>query len=63
MLKEGVLRQPGEALIVDLELGDSGRRRTLAEQRTEGLALVEADPARYTSPTTFGASVPSAVMT
>ena len=41
MLQEVVLGQPGEALLVDHQLGDGRRRRALAEQRPEGFALVE----------------------
>ena len=44
MLQEGVLRQPGEALLVDRQVRDRRRRRALAEQRADRLALVEAEP-------------------
>jgi hypothetical protein len=46
MLKEGILRQPGETLLVDRQMLDRRRRRALAEQRADRLALVEAEP-RY----------------
>ena len=43
VLDEVVLGQPGEALSVDAQVGQCGRRRTLREQRADRLALVETE--------------------
>jgi hypothetical protein len=42
--EEGRLRKPRESLVVDDEVGDRRRGWPLAEQRADGLALVEAEP-------------------
>jgi hypothetical protein len=38
---EVVLRQPGEALVVDAQVGQRRGRRSRLQQRADGLALVE----------------------
>ncbi len=40
---EVVLGKPGEALVVDAEVGQRGRRGTLREQAADRFALVEAE--------------------
>ena len=63
VVDEVVLRQPGEALLVDVEMGQrGGRRAALGEQAADRFALVQAEGRDVDRPTTFGASAPRAVM-
>jgi len=43
MVHEIVFGQPGKAQLVDVQMGECGRRRALRQQRADRLALVQAE--------------------
>jgi hypothetical protein len=62
VVDEVVLREPGEALGVDVEMGQGRIRRGLVQQGADRLALIQPERGDVDQANDVGVSVPSAVM-
>jgi hypothetical protein len=62
VVDEVVLREPGEALLVDVEVRQGGTRRVWSSSAPIDSPSSSPNAAMSTRPTTLGVSVPSAVM-
>ncbi len=62
VVDEVVLRQPGEALGVDVEVGQGRASRCLVQQGADRLALIQPERGDVDQTNDMGVAVPSAVM-
>jgi hypothetical protein len=63
VVDEVVFGQPGEAVLVDVEMRQGGPARCLVQQGADRFALIQPERGDVDRPTTLGVSVPSAVIT
>jgi hypothetical protein len=62
VVDEVVLGQPGEAVLVDVEMRQGGSGRSLVQQGADRLALIQPEPGDVDQANDVGVSVPRAVM-